>query len=209
MDARNFHLGLILLLGVCAIATPAQAQDIDPERYARVKAGYVLNFLRLSSWPEEAFQNENSPIQVVIVGQDDMVSFLRELLRDEQINGRRVFLRQVEYPRPRPGEYDVEPETMEAFERTLQGAHLLYVARDQRTRVRQILDIVEDLPVLTVSDIDRFAENGGMLGLAVRQGRVAIDAHAERIRESGVTVSSRLLRLARIVQVNQEEASSG
>ena len=200
MTDRRFHCALLVLLSVCALGRLAVAQEVNTDRYARVKAGFVLNFLRLTQWPEETFEDETSPIAVVIVENVSMTPLLRELVEHERIGDRRINVRVVAYPQPPEGEYDVEPERMERFERTLRSAHLLFIGRDQRTRLSSILKIVEDHPVLTVSDIPRFAERGGMLGLALRDNRLAIDAHPERIRERGIVVSSRVLRLARIVE---------
>jgi hypothetical protein len=52
--------------------------------------------------------------------------------------------------------------------------------------------------VLTVSDVPGFAAGGGMLGL-VRSGRtLAIEANPDAIRASGISVSAKVLKLARL-----------
>ena len=54
------------------------------------------------------------------------------------------------------------------------------------------------MPVLTVSDVPGFAAQGGMLGL-VRSGRhMAFEANPDAIRNGGVSLSAKVLKLARI-----------
>ena len=70
--------------------------------------------------------------------------------------------------------------------------------------VKQIIALLQGAAVLTVSDAPRFAERGGMLGLVVREGRLAFDANAEAIRQTRLKVSSKVLRLARIVETTED-----
>jgi hypothetical protein len=205
---RVFVESLHGFLGIQAASNrhaAAGEQPIDPERYAQVKAAFVLNFLRFTQWPEEAFAHEESPILVVVLGDDAMTPYLRQLIRQERINDRLIVVNRLEYPRPEQGEYDVDERIMDEFYRRLGEAHLLYIARSEADRYSEVVEHLKGHPVLTVSDIDRFAERGGMLGLAVRENRVTFDAHPQRIRDCGLTVSSRVLRLARIVEDEQQE----
>jgi hypothetical protein len=188
----------VLLFSLWALAAPADGQGIDAERYARVKAGYVLNLVRLTQWPESAFADEEAPITIQLVGTDEMAPFLRELIRDERIEGRRVVLRELQHPLPRPGQ-SADGVFIHALEQSLRSAHLLYVSADEEARLQAIVEVAEPFPVLTVSDIPRFAIRGGMIGLTVRDGRIGLDANAERIQSSPVNVSSRVLRLASMV----------
>jgi hypothetical protein len=188
----------VVFLSLWAVAAPATGQGIDAERYARVKAGYVLNLVRLTQWPESAFADEHTPITIQLVGSDDMAPFLRELIRDELIEGRRVVLRELQHPQPREGQ-PANGVFIHALEHSLRSTHLLFVSDDERARLDAIIETAAPFPVLTVSDIPRFAHRGGMIGLTVRDGRIGLDANAQRIEASPVNVSSRVLRLASIV----------
>ena len=53
--------------------------------------------------------------------------------------------------------------------------------------------------VLTVGDVPDFAAAGGMIGLRRQGRRMVFDANPEAIRAGGITVSARVLKLARIV----------
>jgi hypothetical protein len=54
--------------------------------------------------------------------------------------------------------------------------------------------------VLTVSDLDHFAENGGMIGLVTTDdNRIRFDINQTAVERAGLKASSQLLQLARIV----------
>ena len=53
--------------------------------------------------------------------------------------------------------------------------------------------------VLTVSDIDGFADAGGMIQLVREGGRVRFEVNLDSVRGADLTMSSKLLRLASVV----------
>ncbi len=55
-------------------------------------------------------------------------------------------------------------------------------------------------PVLTVSDIDGFAEQGGIIGLSLNGERVEFTVNLRAARQAGIKLNSQLLRLGRVVQ---------
>ena len=59
------------------------------------------------------------------------------------------------------------------------ACHVLYLAGLDEKRVRQIIDELKNAPVLTVSDGEAFARNGGIAGLFVEQGRVRFAINVE------------------------------
>jgi hypothetical protein len=178
----------VLLPALWLVSLGADAQNIDAERYAQVKAGYILNLVRLTEWPESAFEDEDDPINIYVVGADAMTGYLRSLIRDERVNGRRLVLHALE-------ERQMEP--------SLGRAHLLYIGRTEQSRLGPLVSAASAHPVLTVSDIPGFADRGGMIGLTVRGGRVGLDANMHRIESSSVRISSRVLSLANLVDDRQ------
>jgi hypothetical protein len=63
-------------------------------------------------------------------------------------------------------------------------------------RLSAVLASAKRLPVLTVSDIPHFAERGGMIGLVNQEDRIRFEVNVAPIEDSGLTVSSELLKVA-------------
>lgn len=189
---------LALLLSTLWLGGEARAQEVDPVRYAIVKAGYVLNLLRLTQWPDASFATQESPLVVQVAGEDAMTAYLEAIVRDERIGNRPIVVGRLALPeRTSDGPLDAAQPFVDA----LRGAHLVFVAENALPHREPILETVAGRAVLTVSDVPAFATQwGGMIGLAVRAGTVSLEVNVQRMDESGVSLSSRVLRLASIVQ---------
>jgi hypothetical protein len=193
---RRTVLSILCMLAGVAAARSVRAQGIDTERGKRIEAGFVLNFLRFTDWPPRTHELPSAPIQVTVVGDSALTANLTQLVRGERIGAqeRRVEVRPAREARP-----GVEAEAR-ALVAQLQESHLVFIGRDDGHRVEWILDTVRSRPVLTVSDVPDFAAMGGMLGLVVRGGRLVFEANPAAVTAAGVNVSSKVLRLARIVE---------
>jgi hypothetical protein len=77
---------------------------------------------------------------------------------------------------------------------------VLYLTGVDAKRGQQIVDELKSAPVLTVSDGEVFATNGGIAGLFVEQGKMRFAINVEAAQHARVRISSRLLSLAKIVK---------
>jgi hypothetical protein len=62
------------------------------------------------------------------------------------------------------------------------------------------LGSIKTLPVLTVSDGERFSEAGGIIELYIDGGRIRFAINVDAAERSGLRLSSRLLGLAKIMR---------
>jgi len=194
------HLALLMVSVTLLTAATTHAQDIDTDKASRVKAAFLLNFIKYSQWPREAFESSSSPIVLTVVGNDGLGNNLNEIVRrSEVIDGRAIELRRVNRPLP-DGQGLFNQEELDAFNRRVREAHLLFIPLSERDNIRPILAAAEGGWTLTVSDAPRFCGRGGMLGLVLQEGRIAYEANPEEIKQASVTVSAKVLKLARIVK---------
>ena len=85
-------------------------------------------------------------------------------------------------------------------EGNLKECHVAYIAESEDRRLPQLLRAMRKLPVLTVSDIDGFAEAGGMLALVQNDDRLQFEVNRDAATLAGLRLSSQLLKLARTVR---------
>jgi len=64
---------------------------------------------------------------------------------------------------------------------------------------------VSGASVLTVSDVDRFAEAGGVIGLYNIDNNVQFSINLEQARSASLQINSQLLKLAKIVRRDARE----
>ena len=178
------RVAVLLATALLALARHAPVQAQGPV-YTRpqVEAAYLLNFIRYTAWPSEAAPPPEAPLVVVMYRAPATADALEAIAEHERVSGREIEVRRAR------SEADLDQE--------IPGAHVLYVGEEADAGAA--LSRGGDL-VLTVGAAAGFSANGGMFGLASAGSRVVFDANLDAIRTSGLTVSARVLQLARHVE---------
>ena len=188
---------LALLLALGAPPRQALAQPVDPERADQVKAAYLINFLRYTDWPAASFPSKDSPFRVLVAGRPELLEQVRRLAAAAgSIGGREVVVERMALPTPGG---IVGSELRAQIATQVRRCHLLFIQREEADLAADLLALVRDYPVLTVGDVDRFAEEGGMLALLPRGANIVLAANPGAIRRSDLVVSAKVLKLARLV----------
>ena len=196
---RAFIIVGLLVAGVAADA----AQEIDEVTAAKVKAAYLYNFARFVKWPGDAFENEQAPIVIGVVGRDPFGALLDRTVAGRKVSGRVLVIRRITAPRsPDDWTPDDGPDPYEAIAAELRECHLLYISRSDEKGFPRILDLLRDAPVLTVSDINAFALDGGMVEFVLKAEKGTIGFHINHgvAKEAELHISSKVLKLADIVE---------
>jgi hypothetical protein len=211
LDLARARPSLVVLAAVVAMAAvrAASGQSLDPERIAAVQSGMVVNFLRYTTWPESAFKDGETKAAIVltVVGESGLYDALVAATKGQAIGGRAIEVRRATHPSSR-GDGPPRAEDLAAFHEKLKSSHAVFFGGSERERYKGVLEEIGKAAVLTISDIRGFAEAGGMLGLTIRERKVAFDANEEAIKAAALKVSSQVLRLARIVG-GKDQAGGG
>jgi len=170
--------GAVLLCA--AWISPARAQA-NPSVEYQVKAAFLLNFAKFIDWPESAFRDPKAPITVCIFGHDPFGSALDEIVRGKNINNRELLARRIN---------DL-PE--------LKTCQLIFVSEKEEKRLPEILNSEKSASALVVGEGEDFAERGGSVQLFLENNRMRFAVNVDAIQRSRLTVSSKLLALAKIV----------
>ena len=192
----HFPRFLLLAAAVALLAAGlgAAPHAVDPDREMRIKAGMLLNFIKFTHWPEGGVA-AGEDIDVLVVGEGDMVGVIDATLKGQRPGDRGLRVRHARLPK--------QPDEWEGFLADARRSHVIYFCDAERERVGRALDGLGDAPTLTVSDARGFAARGGMMGLNVAKDRVVFDANPGRIRATGLRVSSQVLRLATTVETKE------
>ena len=77
---------------------------------------------------------------------------------------------------------------------------MLFISGSEKGNHRALLSTLKNHGILTVSDIDRFASQGGMIGLVTAGNNVTFEINLDMVQQSKLKFSSQLLKLAKIIQ---------
>jgi hypothetical protein len=169
----------LLALALAPVLAAGQSSEHD------VKAAFLYHFAQYVEWPETAFETSSSPfILGVVVGGDEFLPAISSAVADKSVVGRRIVVRVVRAP-------------AEA-----RDCHMVFVTSSQASRLPAVLAELGALPVLTVSDMPGFASAGGAIGFVLEDGKVGFQINPGAARRAGLRISSKLLRLAEIVDAD-------
>ena len=169
---------IMFMASVSALSALAATSD---GREHQLKAAAVYNLIAFTEWPATAFQTADAPLVIGVFGQGHVAALLEYHLASETWHGRKITLRQI----------------------TAAGdarfCHVLYVAPSEVTGWRSLAGKFARTPLLTLSDAQNFAHNGGIAELAFENNELRLVVNVGAARECGLTISSKVLRLARVV----------
>lgn len=163
----------LLTLGLLAGAGP-------PGEY-QVKAVFLYNFAQFVEWPESAFADPDTPFSICVLGEDPFGAQLDNVVQGESVAGRPLTVRR-----------------MKAVEEA-GGCHILFISTSESANLARIHSALRDRSVLTVSDMEAFVSRGGMVRLFTESKRIRLRIGLTAVSAAGLTISSKLLRLAEIV----------
>ncbi len=184
---RRLGILIIALSLSLSWAPGALAQDRDSSDSSEylIKAGFIFNFAKFVEWPPTTFAQPDSPIVIGILGTDPFGTIIDHIVQDKKIGGRGFVVKRLKWG---------------AEAKDLRECKILFVGASERAHIDELVQIVKFLPILTVGETPGFAEHGGVIRFVVEDNRVRFEVNVDAARQGGLTISSRLLTLARIIQ---------
>ncbi len=173
------YLVCLMLLTSWTVGT-LRAESPVPGEY-QVKAAMLYNMAKFVDWPPDAFSSEHAPLTVCILGKNPFGAAL-DALQGKNVRGRQVVVRQVE--------------------RTddIVACQILFISDSEKRALPVILGGLKQQSVLTVSDLPRFAQAGGIVNFVDQEGKVRFEINLDAAQQARLKISSQLLKLAKIVR---------
>lgn len=158
----------------------AACQPTHPATPSELEAVYVYNFAKFVSWPPEAV-SQSAPISICTLGNDDFNGAL-DAASIEPVQGHKVVVQHL------------------ASVAEAEGCRILFIAHSEDAHLNKQLSAVKARPILTVSSLPGFLDQGGMIQFIVEENRVRFAINLAPAIESHLTLSSDLIKLAVAVQ---------
>jgi len=117
-----------------------------------------------------------------VVGRNPFNGFIERMAAEHRIKGRPIEVRYVN---------DLAQ---------IDGCQVVFIAASERGQLRRILARTQAKPILTVADSDGFAAAGVMINFYDAGDNVRFEINENAAERSGLHVSSKLLKLARLVE---------
>jgi len=161
--------------GVCARA------DSSAPTTPQVQAAFLFNFAKFVTWPNEAFQRSGDSLIIGVLGEDPFGAILEDTLRDKTVMGKKLAVKRF------------------ASIHDAAHCHILFLSTSEESRLSHMMTVLEKTNILTVSDMEQFAEHGGMVAFTLEDQKVRFNVNVGAVERAGLKMGSQLLKLARIV----------
>ena len=160
-------------------AQPTTARSAEQALEQEVKAVFLYNFAKYVDWPA-ASQGSSATVRMCVPANAQFLGVLRQAVRDEIVNGRPLAA--------------VGLDGLDAA----RECDILYVGNAGTADGAAWLNAVRGRQVLTVGD--GALVNGLVIAFVRDQNRIRFDINRQAAAQRNLSISSRLLGLARRVQ---------
>jgi hypothetical protein len=167
-------LTCVLLLSFLVNARAPANPENKPTQY-EVEAAYLFNFGKFVGWPST---HASAPFVICVLGDDPFGPILDRTIAGETFDGRSVQDKRIAHPQDAT------------------ACSILYISSSESARLTKILSAIQEAPVLTVSDIPDFVQQGGMIQFVLRDGSVRFAVNLAPTQRNGLMMSSELLKVA-------------
>jgi hypothetical protein len=148
----------------------------------QIKAVYLFNFAEFIRWPDSAFSEHPGAFHFCALNEKSpIIHILKKIIQGETAKGRELIFHKINN------------------QDDLRGCQLWYVQANEQAKFTTFLPKLKARNILTVSDIEGFAEHSGMIGITRLNKNLHLFINTLHLNQAGLKASAKLLRLASIV----------
>jgi hypothetical protein len=180
---RRF-IALLFAAFVCCLAAGTVRNAFSEEPPANeyeVKAAFLYNILQFVEWPAYAGENRSSRVNLCVIGDDPFGASIRTIDGEKTGDNKTIVVR---YGRRLEG---------------LKNCQVVLITSPEQDRVARVVASLGRAPVLTVGDTKGFAQKSVIVNFYEDRSKVRFEINVDAARRAGLKISSRLLKLARII----------
>jgi hypothetical protein len=179
-DRRGQWLRLLLAWTLLSSLPAGSLAAVALTEY-ELEAEFLYHVGWFVEWPATTVQASAPTFIIGVLGANPFGGVLNDVMRGKTIHERPVVIKY--YQR-------VEEAVF---------SHVLFISAAEESRLAAILAVLGRTSVLTVSDMERFTERGGMIVLRLVDRKVHFDINMDATESVGLKLSSQLLRLAKVI----------
>jgi hypothetical protein len=147
----------------------------------QVKAAFLLRFIPFVEWPAHVFGDPEAPIQIGILGEDPFGAVLDQMVTNQRIRNRPLIVTRAK---------NIDD---------LVDCHLIYVCDSEIKRLNEVTNHFSMSSILTISDLDGFAEHGGIIRFYLENKKIRFEINPHAAQRQHLKLSAQLLNLGTIV----------
>jgi hypothetical protein len=177
---------LLVLLAMLLAGRPSWCAQTAISKEYQIKAVCLYNFAQFVAWPPKVFTSPDQPFLIGILGDDPFGTFLDDTVKGENVDGHPLVIRRYS---------SIED---------VDDCQILFVSSSESGQLGAILSALKGKSILTVGDKEDIIRGGGMVRFFVENNKLRLKINPEAAKDAGLTISSKLLRLAQISEPGKD-----
>ncbi len=180
-------LATLLLIAFLPLSAYTQENVISEDT---LKALYSYKFALFTDWPEATLKESNGTLEFCIIGKNPFGQPALDTIQGQPAKDKNIHI-------------EVYHRGV-VSEESLHHCHVAFISASETQRVPALLNSLQSLPILTISDIPGFSNRGGMITLIKSGDHIKFEINLGAIKQAKLTVSSKIIELATVVKTSNE-----
>ena len=168
----GIYFSIFLLCGLSMLSNALPIQAEQTSEY-RLKVAFLYNFAAYTEWSDL----HNQVLNLCIHGENPFGENLHHL-QQKKINEYELVIRHTENIAE------------------LSGCQIVFITRSAANNLSEIINLLNGKPILTIADAPGSSQQGVVLNMTVKEGKVIFEANVAMAKKNGLKLSSQLLRFA-------------
>ena len=167
----NIVIVLLLFVHVVDISSLCAEERLISEN--QVKAAFVFNAAHYISWPP----TDRETLLIGVLGRGPLAEEWQNI-SGKIVSGKKLVVFKS----------NIVDE--------MYGCHIVIIEEPNSKKQSQILQLLNDYPIITIGDSPDFTNAGGILNISLLNKRITFSVNLAQARKTGLDISSNLLKLA-------------
>jgi hypothetical protein len=176
-------IGRLFISGVALALAGSPLPAMAPALEHEVKAAFIFNFVSFVTWPDDALGSDGEPFRICVHESSAAADALAQTMRGEKVRAHPLVVMRVPLERV-----------------ALRSCRVLYLTEGPDSETDALLAATRGAATLVVADDRRFVASGAVIAFDVDSGRIRFDVNLDAASQQRLTLSSKLLRIARGVK---------
>lgn len=174
---------IILLIGTSSAVAQIDDYCIATNNYKilEIKSAFIIKLTSYVEWPSEAFIQTPDSFVITILGNDPFQNVI-DYFEGKIIKGRKLRIRRIKTVND------------------IGNSHVLFISSSESQRIKEIIAAIQNMNTLTIGDSEGFAKRGVIINFFIEKCSVRFEINPAAVSRSKLKISSRLFRLAKIIE---------
>lgn len=170
---------ILLFLSYTCLSALSQADEYF------LKAVFISKIANYIEWPQEKTSNDKY-FEIAVYGEDLILKDLNKIYKDYDIKGRKIKVININNIEELSKYNEVE---------------VLFIPKKAELDYEKIKFILENKPVLTISDIDTdLCKKGSIMEFYIRNEKIRLMLNVEALKKTGLNIKPRLINIVKVIE---------